>query len=246
MSKLYSSPYDDPAFFEKYGQMDRSRNGLQSAGEWPTLERMLPDFAGKRVLDLGCGYGWHCEYAVRHGAASVTGVDLSERMLTEARAHHADARIDYRRAAIEEVDFAPGSFDAVLSSLALHYVRDFGDVVRRVHRFLTPGGAFVFSCEHPVFTAEGSQNWIYGADGEIAHFPVDRYFHEGERRTVFLGEPVRKYHRTLTTILTEVLHAGFELTGVQEPQPPERLMDVPGMADELRRPMMLIVSARRA
>ena len=61
MSAPYRSHYDDPAFFDKYAQMERSRNGLASAGEWPTLEAMLPDFSGKRVLDLGCGYGWHCE-----------------------------------------------------------------------------------------------------------------------------------------------------------------------------------------
>ena len=48
-----------PCFFEKYNQMARSRQGLSAAGEWQTLEPLLPDFAGKEVLDLGCGYGWH-------------------------------------------------------------------------------------------------------------------------------------------------------------------------------------------
>ena len=38
---------------------------------------MLPDFTGKKVLDLGCGYGWHCEYAADHGAVQVVGVDIS-------------------------------------------------------------------------------------------------------------------------------------------------------------------------
>ena len=55
--------YDTPSFFEKYSEMLRSKEGLKGAGEWPTLEKMLPDFKGKQVLDLGCGYGWHCLYA---------------------------------------------------------------------------------------------------------------------------------------------------------------------------------------
>lgn len=237
--------YDDPVFFEKYARMARSRKGLAGAGEWQTLKALLPDFAGRRVVDLGCGYGWHCAWAAEHGARSVLGVDVSARMLEVAQERNAAPCIEYRRCAMEDLELPEGCADVVLSSLALHYVRDYGDVVRRVYRFLAPGGAFVFSCEHPVFTAEGSQDWIYDESGQIAHFPVDNYFREGEREAIFLGEPVRKYHRTLTTYLSGLLTAGFELVDVQEPQPPARLMDVPGMQDELRRPMMLIVSARK-
>ena len=57
---MLENRYDDDVFFEKYGEMSRSRLGLAGAGEWPTLQPMLPPFEGKRVLDLGCGYGWHC------------------------------------------------------------------------------------------------------------------------------------------------------------------------------------------
>ena len=32
--------------------------GLAGAGEWETLRKLLPDFKDKRVLDLGCGYGY--------------------------------------------------------------------------------------------------------------------------------------------------------------------------------------------
>ena len=67
---MKENKYDDPLFFEKYSQMDRSKKGLDGAGEWKTLENMLPDFQGKKVLDLGCGYGWHCEYAADHGSFS--------------------------------------------------------------------------------------------------------------------------------------------------------------------------------
>ena len=74
---MRENKYDDPVFFAKYAQMDRSRLGLKGAGEWQTLEPMLPDFAGRDVLDLGCGYGWHCAYAAEHGARSVLGLDIS-------------------------------------------------------------------------------------------------------------------------------------------------------------------------
>ncbi len=82
---MKENKYDDPQFFNQYKRMARSAGGLQAAGEWHEFREMLPDFQGKRVLDLGCGFGWHCRYAVEQGAKSVVGVDLSAKMLREAR-----------------------------------------------------------------------------------------------------------------------------------------------------------------
>lgn len=82
---MKQNKYDDNVFFQKYSQMDRSVKGLEGAGEWKTLERLLPDFHDKHVLDLGCGFGWHCRYAAEHGAASVLGVDISAKMIAKAR-----------------------------------------------------------------------------------------------------------------------------------------------------------------
>ena len=76
--------YDDPKFFGQYAQMPRSRQGLSAAGEWSQLKGLFPDMRGRSVLDLGCGYGWHCRYALEQGAARVLGLDISENMLDEA------------------------------------------------------------------------------------------------------------------------------------------------------------------
>lgn len=244
---MKENKYDDAEFFEKYARMDRSRAGLAAAGEWHAFKSMLPDFSEKRVLDLGCGYGWHCRYAVDHGAASAVGVDLSERMIADARARNDSPHIQYVRSAIEDVVFPDESFDVVLSSLALHYVAQFSEVCAKVWRCLAWGGFFAFSVEHPIFTAAGNQQWHCAADGTFMHWPVDRYFEEGARSALFLGETVVKYHRTLGTMLGEVMDAGFRLGGVVEPTPDPALMDsVPGMRDELRRPMMLLVAAEKA
>lgn len=243
---MKENKYDDPRFFEKYSQMQRSREGLSGAGEWKELKKILPDFRGKRVLDLGCGYGWHCRYAAQQGAAEVLGIDLSEKMLEKACAMTDSPVISYQRAAMEEVWLEKASVDVVLSSLALHYVEDYETLIRQIHQALKPGGVFVFSVEHPVFTAYGNQDWCYGPDGEILHFPVDNYYYEGKRQAIFLGEPVTKYHRTLTTYLNGLLRAGFTLRQVVEPQPPEEMLEIPGMKDEMRRPMMLLVAAEKS
>ena len=242
---MKENKYDDDVFFEKYSHMDRSKKGLAGAGEWETLKKMLPDFRGKRILDLGCGYGWHCQYAMEQGAESVVGIDISKKMLEKAIEKNKYEQVKYIHQPIEDINFPEDFFDCVISSLALHYVVSFEDVVKTVKRCIKSGGDFVFSVEHPVFTAYGTQDWIYDNEGNILHFPVDNYYIEGERKAIFLGEEVKKYHKTLTTYLNTLLKNGFMITGVEEPQPPTYMLDIPGMKDELRRPMMLIVSARK-
>lgn len=240
---MKENKYDNERFFQKYSQMMRSQKGLQGAGEWRELQKILPDFCEKRVLDLGCGYGWHCKYAADHHAASVLGTDLSEKMIQTARTINAAPSIEYRRVAMEDLDFPERSFDVVLSSLALHYVEAFAPLVRNISKWLVSGGSIVFSVEHPVFTSYGTQDWYYDENGEILHFPVDNYYDEGPREAIFLGETVIKYHRTVTTYLNTLLQNGFVLRHIIEPQPPEDMLELEGMKDELRRPMMLLVAA---
>ncbi|MCD7973200.1 MAG: class I SAM-dependent methyltransferase [Candidatus Azobacteroides sp.] len=241
---MKENKYDDPDFFDQYRQMDRSVHGLHGAGEWHILQRLLPDFKGKRVLDLGCGFGWHCRYAVEKGAVSVTGIDISEKMLQEAGKINNLPEISYIRMPVEEIDYPENTFDVVISSLTFHYIPSFQSVCEKIQQCLTRGGHFVFSVEHPVYTAQGRQEWIYNGKEEKEHWPVDNYFQEGKREAVFLGKQVIKYHKTLTTYIRTLLLNGFELSDFVEPVPEQNMLDsVAEMKDELRRPMMLIISA---
>lgn len=241
---MKENKYDEEKFFSQYSQMSRSVNGLKGAGEWHVLQKMLPNFRQKRVLDLGCGFGWHCQYAIEHGASHALGIDISEKMLKEAKKRNNSSRIEYKCMAIEDFAYQPETYDVVISSLTFHYLESFEDVCKKVHRCLTKGGTFVFSVEHPIFTAYGSQDWFYDEKGNLLHWPVDRYFTEGKRKASFLGEEVVKFHKTLTTYVNDLIQTGFEITGLVEPEPDEAMLDsIPGMRDELRRPMMLLVSA---
>src|SRR5271170_3018510 len=96
--------YDDPGFFAGYAQLPRSRLGLDAVFEWPAFQRLLPPLQDKRVLDLGCGLGYFAREARARGARTVLGVDLSERMLQQARAYTADSGITYVRASLEEFE----------------------------------------------------------------------------------------------------------------------------------------------
>jgi SAM-dependent methyltransferase len=240
--------YDDPDFFAGYARLPRSEQGLAAVFEWPAFQRLLPaSLQDMRVLDLGCGLGYFAREARARGARNVVGVDISERMLDQARQRSGDPGIAYVRAGLEEFAADAASFDLVVSSLALHYIADYPALVRRVAGWLAPGGRFAFSVEHPIYTAHGSSEWYKDADGGMLHWPVDRYRDEGERRTHWFVDGVVKYHRTVETYVNGLLDAGLRLVRLEEPEAedPVLLAKYPQWRDERRRPPFLLLAADR-
>ncbi|MCV9926097.1 class I SAM-dependent methyltransferase [Flavobacterium sp. LS1R49] len=241
---MKQNKYDDKSFFENYGKMPRSVDGLNAAGEWYVLREMLPEFKDRNVLDLGCGYGWHCIYAKEQGAKNVVGVDLSEKMIQKAKENSKGLTIDYKQGAIEDIDFKPEEFDIVISSLAFHYVKDLETVFNKINQYLKKGGSFVFSMEHPVFTSRPEQDWFTDTDGNRLHWPIDNYQNEGIRYTQFLGHEVIKYHRTFETIVNTLIKANFTVKQISEPKPSTEILEkYPEMIDESRRPIFILISA---
>ena len=236
--------YDDPDFFAGYRDLRTNDSGLNGVLEMPALQALLPDLAGAHVLDLGCGFGDFARLARARGAASVTGVDISERMLRVAALRTQDPAIVYVHAAVEA--YRPArTFDVTVSSLALHYVEDYAGVVRWVFDALTPGGCFMFSVEHPMCTAH-PVGWVKDADGTKLHWLVDRYRDEGPRATRWFVDGVVKYHRTVETYVGALLAAGFALTHLGGPGPaPAALAARPDLVNENRRPPFLLLAARR-
>lgn len=226
-----------------YAQMPRSVDGLKAAGEWHILKELLPAFEGKAVLDLGCGFGWHCRYAVEQGASTVTGIDLSEKMLEQAQKLTNSDVITYLQMPIEDINFAEEQFDIVVSSLAFHYVEAFDVVCKKIFNALKKGGSFIFPVEHPIFTSRAEQDWHYDENGQPMHRAVDDYHLEGLRQTLFLAEDVVKYHRTASTYVNTLIEAGFTMKTMKESYPSEEMRET--MKDELRRPMFLLLAVEK-
>lgn len=236
---------DNSTFFDAYGRLERSIHGLDGAPEWPALRALLRDPRGRRVLDLGCGYGWFCRWAVANGAARVVGIDVSERMLQRARRDWPAERIEYRRADLEEVDLPHASFDLVYSSLAFHYLVRLADLIARIHAALVPGGRLVFSAEHPIATASHNPAWVQRRPHQPI-WPVDHYFDEGPRTATWLVEGVLKQHRMLGTYFEMLRAAGFTVTDLVDWGPTREQVAVrPDWATELERPQFLLMAAVR-
>lgn len=235
--------YDDPKFFSGYSQLPRQVRGLAGAPEWSIIEGTLPPIEGKRVADLGCGFGWAARWMRQNGAESVVGYDLSINMLKRAREDTNDSGIDYQIADLERIDLPPHSFELIYSALAFHYIEDFGRLARMMHRALVSGGDLVFTIEHPIFMAASHASWTTDALGCKA-WPVNGYAIEGERRSTWFVEGVVKYHRTMATTLNTLIGEGFRIDRVEEFAPSAaQVRENPLLAEELERPMMLIIAA---
>ncbi|NQW52966.1 MAG: class I SAM-dependent methyltransferase [Rhodospirillales bacterium] len=237
--------YDTAAFFAGYSRLPRSVEEFAAAPEWPTLQSMLPDLRGLRVADLGCGFGWFCRWAAEVGAAAVQGLDVSENMLARARETTADPAITYARADLEQLDLAEGAFDLVYSSLALHYIENLHGLFEQVRRGLMPGGCFVFSVEHPMYTSPGHPGWTRDPDGRFA-WPVNRYSEEGARSTDWLAKGVIKQHRTLATYVNLLIEMGFALARLEEwSSSRAQVAAHPDWAGADERPSFLLMKAHR-
>jgi 2-polyprenyl-6-hydroxyphenyl methylase / 3-demethylubiquinone-9 3-methyltransferase len=115
--------------------------------EW--IERVVGGFAGKSVLDVGCGGGILAEAVARRGAGAVLGIDLALKPLRVAQLHAMEAglaNIDYREVSAEALaDEQPGAWDVVTCLEMLEHVPVPASVVAACAKLARPGGHVFFS-----------------------------------------------------------------------------------------------------
>jgi SAM-dependent methyltransferase len=110
---------------------------------------------GDRVLDVGGGYGEPSLSAARvvGPEGRVVCTDISGEMLSTARERAAAAslpNVEFIESDAEELDLEDGSFTAVLSRATLMFLPDVAGTLKRLHRFLEPGGRLAASVWGPV------------------------------------------------------------------------------------------------
>ena len=153
---------DTPASLAYYDNNENAmryhaQTGFDPARKQEMLQvtlRLLTDLApaGARLLELGCGSGLFTAMlaAPRH-FGSLCATDGAEAMLEIARPRFASTptpvafmTLDFTRSDWAS-QYAPASFDAVTSSMALHHAEDKQRLFRQVYEVLAPGRAFVFA-----------------------------------------------------------------------------------------------------
>ena len=150
------------------GDYDRVAEGLSiSTDQTLRVARVRP---GERVLDLATGTGITA-IAARERGAQVTGVDLTPELLEVARRKAQDAGytdIEFREGDAENLPFADGSFDVVLSTCGHMFAPDQEKVASELARVTRAGGRVVFLA----WTPEGGLgNWFRITNKHVAPPP---------------------------------------------------------------------------
>ena len=245
---MKKSVYDTESFFALYQKLRANPISLNNIVEKPTMLSLLPDLQGKRLLDLGCGTGEHLALYLEQGADFVVGVDLSESMLKQADINLSTKRPHFSlyQSSMEQLSELPeNDFDIITSSFAFHYVQDFPKLLADIKAKLKPNGTLVFSQEHPIVTAyQGGERWEKNAQKEQIAYRLNFYRDEGERDRTWFKQPFKTYHRTIATIINQLIEAGFTIEKMAEPMLAEQPEWHAEFKDLQHRPVLLFLRAR--
>lgn len=179
---------------------------------------------GARVCDIACGEGYLSRFLARFGPQEVIGIDISAALIDAATQRRDRSNLSYR---VDDAQYlrtvADASVDIAVSQMAIMDIPDHRAFFRSVHRILKAGGVFVFSLLHPCFESPfhlpDEPQFVTDGNGNLIAYMIHQYSKEGFWQSG--GTGVRghmgAYHRTLTTLLNDLLAAGFQLERLDEP-----------------------------
>jgi len=142
------------------------------------LRAQTSEFAGRDVLELGCGTGKNTEWLALY-ARQILGLDFSEGMLDKARARLAEAqRVSFLLHDLRQPwPVQEASRDRVVSNLVLEHIEDLRPIFVQAARALRPGGSFLLSELHPFRQLQGAgASFVRPEDAQVE--PVRAFLHD--------------------------------------------------------------------
>jgi malonyl-CoA O-methyltransferase len=141
-----------------------------SALDYVAVESLGVDVGGRRLLDVGCGIARRLAQARESGVGLAVGVDLTPRMLAEARDGELLAAADVRALPV-----ADESFDVVWCRLVLGHLADLDAAYAELARVCAYGGRVVVTDFHPDAVEAGHRRTFRDDDGVVRE--VEHYVH---------------------------------------------------------------------
>lgn len=125
------------------------------------FDRYIRNWQDLKVLDVGCGGGFTCEFMAKKGAV-VSGIDQSQKCITKAEEHANSSKfkINYLQGLAEEIPFSNSTFDIVTCVDVLEHVANLPQTVSEIHRVLKPNGLFLFDTINRNFKSKFIMIWL--------------------------------------------------------------------------------------
>lgn len=189
---------------------------------------LLDGESNGRVLELGCGSGHSLRYLAERSAQELWGVDLSPVQIAFARETLRPwaSRVRLLESPMEVDSGIPAAcFDFVFSIYGLGWTTDLPTTMALVARYLRPGGVFLVSGEHPMYSC-----LAWNGGGYTVSTP---YCDEGPREYAsWKGVQIVIQRRTLGTFIAEIAGAGLRIeTLVETPLNPAAAKDAHAVPD---------------
>jgi len=155
-------PWYEQSFGKDYMIVYRHRDWEEANEEARKMAKWLALPEKACVLDIGCGMGRH-SLALSEAGFEVTGVDLSDALLQEARENDSEGRVTWKHGDMRELPFPDESFDATFNLFtSFGYFSLEGDnkrVLGQIRRVLREGGAFLIDFLNPAYVERNLVAW---------------------------------------------------------------------------------------
>lgn len=202
IAKFYSDEFEEESPFNSYY-------------ERPRMIKLIDNIENECVLDAGCAGGWYSEKLLQKGA-KVTSIDINEKMLELAKKRIFDKKLNDNSKILfqdlnQKLSFKKDSFDMILSSLTIHYIKNLENVLKEFQRILKPNSPLLFSTHHPFMNFKRINNNDYFNQ----HIKAETW-KKGDQNPISVK--IKFYHRSFEKIINTTCKY-FNIEKIIEPKP---------------------------
>jgi SAM-dependent methyltransferase len=196
----------------------------------PALSHLLPELAGKKVLDAGCGSGHSTFFIEQFNPSKIIGIDLSSEMIRMAEVEKSErgSQAEFQLGDVEDLSrFEAASFDLLVSINVTHFLPALESFGIQCARLLKPGGVMIWGIIHPLYSAlypiarpDGSfpnkEDWQVRYHDKSLRIYVQPWIERAQDSEPFLSS---SYHYTYSDYFNALHAAGLVMTALEEPVP---------------------------
>ncbi len=237
-----------------YDDMVLSDDSYQKTLILPNLLKAMEIKKGQKILDIGCGQGFFANEFSKAGAV-VTGIDVSHELIEKAKKNSSKFINYFVSNADNLLNIENGTFDKIVSVLAIQNIENLGRTFSEMSRVLNPKGEVFLVINHPSFRVPQKSDWGFDEKKKVQYRRVEQYMsdsvvsinmHPGIKDS----EKTFSFHRSLQTFSEALSKSGFCIAGLEEWVSNKKSQEGPRQrAEDTARkeiPLFMMITARKS